>query len=84
MSEAAEALAADDKLNVMVYGVRSRSSQVAGLCPRNREYHVKNLCDVDKEIGQNRMDEFEKHTMMTKTLPMVPVVGVGGIWLDLG
>lgn len=65
-SRAFEALAADspasasDKLNVMVCGVRSRGNQVAGLYARNRECHVKYLCDVDEEIGQNRVDEFEK------------------------
>lgn len=65
-STAKQAIAADaasspnDKLNVMVCGVRSRGNQVAGLFAQNAGCHVKYLCDVDEEIGQSRVAEFEK------------------------
>ena len=65
-SSAVKAVAADatasanDKVNVMVCGVRSRGFQVSGLYGKNSECHVKYLCDVDEEIGQNRINDFEK------------------------
>ena len=65
-SRAFEAFAADattsanDKLNVMVCGVRSRGNQVAGLYAANRECRVRYMCDVDEDIGRNRVVEFEK------------------------
>ena len=63
---AAESLAADsaasanDKLNVMVCGVRGRGNAHVGLFARNRGCHVKYICDVDEAIGHNRVDGFEK------------------------
>ncbi|NQT16318.1 MAG: Gfo/Idh/MocA family oxidoreductase [Planctomycetes bacterium] len=66
ISNAAAALAADtaasanDKLNVMVCGVRSRGNAHVRLFAKNRGCHVKYICDVDEAIGQDRVDEFEK------------------------
>ncbi|NLX96696.1 MAG: Gfo/Idh/MocA family oxidoreductase [Rhodopirellula sp.] len=66
LSNAAEALAADtapsanDRLNVMVCGVRSRGNDHVRFFARNRECHVRYICDVDEAIGQNRVDEFGK------------------------
>ena len=66
ISNAAEALAADtaasanDKLNVMVCGVRSRGNAHVRLFAENRGCHVKYICDVDEAIGQDRVDEVEK------------------------
>jgi predicted dehydrogenase len=66
ISNAAEALAADtaasanDELNVMVCGVRSRGNHLAGSFAKTRGCNVKYMCDVDKAIGQQRVDDFEK------------------------
>jgi len=66
ISNSTEALAADtvasanDKLNVMVCGVRSRGNDHVRLFAANGECHVKYICDVDEAIGQRRIDEFEK------------------------
>jgi len=66
ISNSTEALAADtvasanDKLNVMVCGVRSRGNDHVRLFAANRECHVKYVCDVDEAVGQRRIDEFEK------------------------
>ncbi len=66
VSSTAKAVAADtapsanDKLNVMVCGVRIRGFLVSSLYAKNPECHVKYLCDVDEAIGQKRVDEFEK------------------------
>ncbi|HQI28355.1 MAG TPA: Gfo/Idh/MocA family oxidoreductase [Sedimentisphaerales bacterium] len=66
VSPAAEALGADadasagDTLNVMVCGVRSRGYDHVRLFAKNRECHIKYICDVDEAIGQRRVGEFEK------------------------
>lgn len=66
IANATEALAADiapsanDRLNVMVCGVRSRGNDHVRFFARNRECHVRYICDVDEAIGHNRVDEFEK------------------------
>lgn len=66
ISNAAEALAADttvsanDKLNVMVCGVRSRGNAHVHLYAKNRACRVMYICDVDEAIGKNRVDEVEK------------------------
>lgn len=66
LSNAAETLAADtaasanDKLNVMVCGVRGRGNDHVRLFAKNRECHIKYICDVDEAIGQRRVDAFEK------------------------
>ena len=66
ISNAAQALAADtagsanDKLNVMVCGVRSRGNAHVQLFAANPECRIKYICDVDETIGMKRVAEFEK------------------------
>ena len=66
LSNAAEAPAAgtaasaNGRLNVMVCGVHSRGNQLARSFAKNSECHVKYICDVDRAIGQDRVQEFEK------------------------
>jgi len=66
ISNAAESPAADtsaapnDRLQVMICGVRSRGNDHVRLFAKHRECRVRYLCDVDEAIGQNRIDQFEK------------------------
>ncbi len=66
ISNAAEAVAADtaaspnDKIHVMICGVRSRGRNLMKYFAGNPQCRVRYLCDVDEAIGQQRVDEFEK------------------------
>jgi len=57
---AATTASANDKLDVMVCGVRSRGNDLVRRFAKTRGCHVKYICDVDETIGQNRVAEFEK------------------------
>ena len=58
--EAKTALSANDQVNVMVCGVRSRGNHLARSFAKTQGCHVKYICDVDEAIGQNRVSEMEK------------------------
>ncbi len=51
---------ANDRVTVMVCGVRSRGNHLAGSFGKTRGCRVKYICDVDEAIGQDRVNQFEK------------------------
>ncbi|MDZ7617564.1 MAG: Gfo/Idh/MocA family oxidoreductase [Patescibacteria group bacterium] len=65
-SNAVTAVAADgaapanDKLAVMICGVRSRGRDHIQSFAQNRDCYVKYICDVDEAIGQERVNDHEK------------------------
>ena len=54
------AASANDTLNVMVCGVRSRGWVLTNEFAKRHDCRVKCICDVDEVIGQRRVEEFEK------------------------
>ena len=56
------AASANDKLNVMVCGVRSRGNHLARSFAKTPGCHVKYICDVDEAIGQDRVNGIEKQS----------------------
>ena len=51
---------ANDKVNVMVCGVRSRGNHLARSFAKTPGCHVKYICDADEAIGQDRANGIEK------------------------
>ncbi len=66
ISNAAEAPAGgtsaspNDRLHVMVCGVRGRGYDHVRLFAQNRDCRVRYICDVDEAVGKSRVDQFEK------------------------